>query len=60
MEALVEAARQRGIAGFTADVLARNEPMLRVFHNSGYAVESRLEDGVYNLKIPFTQLPEPA
>ena len=53
MAALVEAARRQGIAGFTADVLARNEAMLRVFHNSGYPVESRLEEGVYNLRIPF-------
>ncbi len=53
MGALVEAARRQGLAGFTADVLARNEAMLRVFHNSGYAVESRLEEGVYGLKIPF-------
>jgi GNAT superfamily N-acetyltransferase len=53
MQALVEAARRQGIAGFTADVLARNERMLRVFHNSGYPVESRLEEGVYSLKIPF-------
>jgi acyl-CoA hydrolase/ribosomal protein S18 acetylase RimI-like enzyme len=53
MRSLVEAARRQGIAGFTADVLARNEAMLRVFHGSGYAVESRLEEGVYNLRIPF-------
>ena len=53
MAALVEAARRQGLAGFTADVLARNERMLRVFHNSGYPVESRMEEGVYNLKIPF-------
>ena len=55
MEALVEAARRHGIAGFTADVLERNEGMLRVFHKSGHAVESRLEDGVYNLSIPFRE-----
>jgi GNAT superfamily N-acetyltransferase len=53
MSALVEAARRQGIAGFTADVLAKNEGMLRVFHKSGYPVESRLEDGIYSLRIPF-------
>jgi acyl-CoA hydrolase/RimJ/RimL family protein N-acetyltransferase len=53
MAALVEAARVQGIAGFTADVLANNLRMLRVFHKSGHRVESRLEDGVYALKIPF-------
>ncbi len=55
MGALVEAARRQGIAGFTADVLARNAAMLRVFHNSGYPVESRMEEGVYNLRIPFQE-----
>ena len=53
MAALVDAARRQGIAGFTADVLAGNESMLRVFHKSGHGVESRLEEGVYNLTIPF-------
>jgi acyl-CoA hydrolase/ribosomal protein S18 acetylase RimI-like enzyme len=60
MAALVEAARLQGIAGFTADVLARNEAMLRVFHNSGYPVESRLEEGVYNLRIPFQDPDRPS
>ena len=58
MKELVEAARRHGIAGFTADVLARNEAMLQVFHRSGYEVASRLEDGVYNLQIPFVQAEE--
>jgi acyl-CoA hydrolase/RimJ/RimL family protein N-acetyltransferase len=53
MAALVQAARVQGIAGFTADVLANNLRMLRVFHKSGHRVESRLEGGVYALKIPF-------
>ena len=51
---LVDAARGHGIAGFTAEVLADNHGMLRVFHKCRYAVESRLEDGVYNLAIPFS------
>jgi acyl-CoA hydrolase/GNAT superfamily N-acetyltransferase len=54
MKELADAARGRGIAGFTADVLAENHGMLRVFHRCGYAVESKLEEGVYELKIPFT------
>jgi acyl-CoA hydrolase/GNAT superfamily N-acetyltransferase len=53
MAALVEAARRQGITGFEADVLARNEGMLRVFHKSGHPIESRLEEGVYSLKISF-------
>ncbi|MBT8338355.1 MAG: GNAT family N-acetyltransferase [Gemmatimonadetes bacterium] len=55
MNALVDAARRNGIAGFTADVLRANDRMLGVFHHSGYQVESRLSQGVYNLKIPFVR-----
>ena len=53
LSTLVETARTRGIAGFTADVLADNAGMLRVFHKCGYAVESELEDGEYDLTISF-------
>ncbi len=53
MFALMEAARRQGIAGFTAEVLADNRRMLRVFHKCGQALESHLESGVYSLKIPF-------
>jgi acyl-CoA hydrolase/GNAT superfamily N-acetyltransferase len=53
MSTLVDAAKRQQVAGFTADVLAKNAGMLRIFHKSGYPVESRLEEGVYSLKIPF-------
>ncbi|UCE62106.1 MAG: GNAT family N-acetyltransferase [Phycisphaerales bacterium] len=55
MSTLVEVARGHGIAGFTADVLAGNHGMLRVFHKCGFSVESELEDGAYRLRIPFTK-----
>ncbi|MCP4201445.1 MAG: GNAT family N-acetyltransferase [bacterium] len=55
MTALAQAAQIQGIAGFTADVLADNKKMLRVFHGCGYALESRLEGNVYSLRIPFRQ-----
>ena len=50
---LAQVAQLNGIAGFTADVLADNRGMLRVFHKCGYSLESRLSEGVYSLKIPF-------
>ncbi|MEZ4271429.1 MAG: GNAT family N-acetyltransferase [Myxococcota bacterium] len=50
---LVDIAKENGIAGFTADVLSTNDAMLRVFHNSGLALQSKLEGGTYSLKIPF-------
>ncbi len=55
MKALVDAARVRGVSGFTGDVLAANHGMMRVFHRCGYQVESALEDGVYHLIIAFTK-----
>ncbi len=60
MSALVDIARQKGIAGFTADVLAENNGMLRIFHKCGYSVESELEEGVYSLRIPFNRKPTPS
>lgn len=55
MNRLVDAARQNGIAGLTADVLIDNHGMLRIFHRCGFPVESELADGVYALRIPFTE-----
>ncbi|MBT5060637.1 MAG: GNAT family N-acetyltransferase [Gemmatimonadetes bacterium] len=53
MASLAETARCHGVVGFTAEVLADNLGMLRVFHKCGYAVESTLADGVHSLRISF-------
>jgi GNAT superfamily N-acetyltransferase len=53
MRRMREIARARGLAGFSADVLATNDPMLKVFHRSGLRVRSRLEDGAYHLTLLF-------
>ena len=58
--ALTAAAREQGIAGFTASVLADNVGMMRVFHRTGYPIESRLVDGTYELTIMFEGTPSPA
>ena len=50
---LVEVAEQKGITGFTAEVLAGNRKMLNVFFKSGYEVRSRVEDGVTTLSFSF-------
>ncbi len=52
---LIQLARTKGIHGFVAEVLADNHAMLRVFHNSGLSIESRLEEGVYFLTMPFAE-----
>ena len=50
---LMKLARERGILGFTADVLASNKGMMRVFEKSGLSVEARLDSGAYELTMPF-------
>jgi len=55
MNILADFAKHNGIAGFTAFVLVDNHGMLRIFHKCGYGVESKLEDGVYSLLIPFVK-----
>ena len=50
---MAEIAHSNGIAGFHADVLASNTPMLRVFHRSGHKVTSKLDQGCYQLEIVF-------
>lgn len=50
---LVEAARSRGLVGFHADVLATNRAMMGVFLQSGLQVQTRLEGGLYDLKMTF-------
>jgi len=45
---------KRRISGdFTADVLARNTPMMKVFAKTGYPLKTHLESGVYELEISF-------
>ena len=50
---LIKLAKERGLLGFTADVLASNKGMMRVFEKSGLAVEARLDSGAYELTMPF-------
>ncbi|MFO8082889.1 MAG: GNAT family N-acetyltransferase [Desulfobacterales bacterium] len=50
---LVRLARERGIKGFTADILASNKAMLKVFEQSGHVVHVKVESGVYYIKILF-------
>jgi acyl-CoA hydrolase/GNAT superfamily N-acetyltransferase len=53
-EYLIEIAKSRGIAGFTARVLPENAPVLHLVHRSGLTIESTLgEDGMYVLSYRF-------
>jgi len=51
MTRMSEIARARGLAGFSADVLASNHAMLTVFQRSGLAVRSQLHGGVHHLEV---------
>ncbi|HQG31756.1 MAG TPA: GNAT family N-acetyltransferase, partial [Deltaproteobacteria bacterium] len=53
LQYLIRIAQEKGIKGFTADVLAQNTPMMKVFARSGYPMKTNLEYGVYELEIPF-------
>jgi len=52
---LVRLAGERGLQGFTADVLATNNAMMKVFEKSGLTIKAKLEDGIYSLAIPFNR-----
>ena len=48
-------ARRRGLLGFTAEVLAGNEPMLHVFEKGGFELQRRTIAGLVELKMMFKQ-----
>jgi GNAT superfamily N-acetyltransferase len=50
---IMELARSSGVLGFTADVLATNGRVLGIFHKSGMRVESKLDAGVYAVRMVF-------
>ncbi len=52
-EMLIRIAREIGIEGFTADVIADNKPMLKVFEKAPFPIRAVMEYGIYNLTIPF-------
>jgi len=53
-EMLAKIAREKGIEGFRADVLATNKSMLKVFESAADGpIRAVMEGGVYQLTIPF-------
>ena len=50
---LIRLAKERGIKGFTADVLASNKAMMKVFEKGELPVSARLEQGAFHLEIDF-------
>jgi GNAT superfamily N-acetyltransferase len=55
LEYLTFLAKKRGLLGFTADVLADNYGMLRVFEKMGFEMTKTFEDGAYFLEMMFVR-----
>ncbi len=53
LEYLTMIAQDQGLYGFTAEVLADNRKMLRVFEKMGYDIEKRRKFGEYELRMRF-------
>ncbi len=52
LEHLAQAARERDIDLFVADILPGNSAMIGVFTDAGYTVQRTFEDGVMRLQFP--------
>ena len=50
---LMRVARQRGVEGFTADVLFSNQAMMKVFRKCAKSLKTKLQDGIYQVEIPI-------
>jgi GNAT superfamily N-acetyltransferase len=50
-DVIVDVARRRGVVALTADVLAENTAMLRVFRTSGLEVELHTSQGVSEIVL---------
>jgi acyl-CoA synthetase (NDP forming)/RimJ/RimL family protein N-acetyltransferase len=51
LEHLAQAARERDIHRFVAEVLPENQRMLQVFHEAGYRVKDGWEEGTMHLEL---------
>ncbi|MFH1719457.1 MAG: GNAT family N-acetyltransferase [Planctomycetota bacterium] len=49
LDYITRIAKQRGVKHFYAKVLPINKPMLTIFHNSGYKVNTEFDGEVYNI-----------
>ncbi|MEW6350110.1 MAG: GNAT family N-acetyltransferase [Thermodesulfobacteriota bacterium] len=56
LEYLIEIAKERGLKGFSADVLVSNLPMLKMFHRVPYVVHKSVSEGAYSIRFRFDEL----
>jgi acyl-CoA hydrolase/RimJ/RimL family protein N-acetyltransferase len=52
---LIRLAKERKLKGFTAEVLLENEKMIGIFEKAGLPVTKKFQEGIYQIKMPFTQ-----
>lgn len=48
-------AKKQGLLGFTAEVFLENRPMLHLFEKMGFDVTRKMSDGIYQLKMSFSE-----
>jgi acyl-CoA synthetase (NDP forming)/RimJ/RimL family protein N-acetyltransferase len=53
LEHLAQAARERGLTSFVAEVLPDNSRMIQTFREAGYHLARAFEDGVMRLEFPI-------
>lgn len=54
---LIRLAKERGLKGFTAEVLQANKEMMRIFQKGQLPINVRVKDGLFRLTIPFEAQP---
>ena len=55
LDYLTQIAKQRGVQRFYAKVMPTNKPMLAIFHNSGYKVNTKFDGDVYSITYDLTE-----
>ena len=55
LEALAETGREHGLQHFHADVLGANDRMMRVFCDSGFEIENRVDSGVCHVVLSLAR-----
>ncbi|MCK4416832.1 MAG: GNAT family N-acetyltransferase [Candidatus Latescibacteria bacterium] len=55
LDYLTQIAKQHGVKQFYAKVLPINKPMLAIFHNSGYKVNTEFDGEVYSITYDLTK-----
>jgi RimJ/RimL family protein N-acetyltransferase len=48
-------AKRQGLLGFTAEVLAENQPMMHTFEKGGFDLEKKIVAGLWELKMTFRE-----